>query len=152
MINGKKKISFKLPDLVLHIDIFSLFGYIFFRNEVLTGLLDAFDSIAPDSVRYRFLIWTSFLFTACITCSIGRRLYYSLPVRTSKMALLFEIVVLSAVILAVWKSMARPAYIDPSWILNLSLLSYFLEVVTTAGAGYVLADLLFRVPSILKKS
>ena len=60
--------------------------------------------------------------------------------------------ILIAVVLSVGKSLSQPLKIDPYWHLDLSLFSYVFEVITTAGAGYVLADFLNRLRILTVKT
>lgn len=142
-----------LSYLLLHVDVVLLFTYLVFRTEVLVALLSAFDAITPSRRfdQFRFLVWGGVLFVTCTACSYFRQSHFAIPTNTSRGIVFFELMVLGAVALSVGRSLSQSAAIDPFWVVNLSLLNYGFEIVTTAGAGYVFADFLSRIRFIFLK-
>lgn len=148
------KLKSVLRYALLHVDVILVLIYLAFRTNSLGALIAAFDAIAPShgAEKLRFLVWGGTLFVMCAVCSYARRSHFAIPTNYAKGVLLFELMVLSAVVLTVSKSLSQEAAIDPYWLLELSPLSYLFEVVTTVGAGYILADFLSRIGSISKET
>lgn len=138
--------SLKLRQILLYADVILLVFYLTFRKETTTLLVRIFDLTLgwTNFSSYRFLAWGFVLFITCAGCSYFRQNFFTNRPSTAKGIAIFELMILIAVVLSVGKSLSQPLKIDPYWLLDISLLSYVFEVVTTAGAGYVLADFLNR--------
>jgi hypothetical protein len=137
---------YKLAHVLLFADIAVLACFLFLPELVLTVLLKIFDvlTIQFDWSKYRFLIWGFVLFSVCAFCSYFRQYFFATKPSQSKGIVIFEVMVLSAVALMTWKGVAYTPTVNPDWITKLGFWSYLFEITTTAGAGYVLADFLFR--------
>ncbi len=146
--------SLKLRGILLYADVILLIFYLAFRKEATTLLVNVFDLAFgwTNFSSYRFLAWGFVLFFTCAACSYFREDFFTKRPSTAKGIVIFELMILIAVVLSVGKSVSQPLTVNPYWLLDLSLLSYVFEVVTTAGAGYVLADFLNRLRILTVKT
>ena len=137
----------------LYLDIVILLLFVAFRESSVMTVISLYDIMAPDGIeRFRYLAWGGTLFVTCSLCSYWRRYRLIIPMQYTKGVIYFELMVLGAFVLILVQSLSQADTIDPFWLLELNWFSYLFEVVTTAGAGYVLADFLSRVNFLLRSS
>lgn len=143
----------KLRYLLLYSDSLLVLLYLAFRKEALDALLAVYGVLTSsfELADYQFLVWGGFLFTNCALFSYLRSWFSAKQVNSSKGVVLFESMVVGAVTLAVGKAISQAHTIDPYWLVEIGFSSYVFEVVTTAGAGYVFADLIWRIHSFVRK-
>lgn len=154
MKSNYRNTNVKLVYALLHLDILLIFVYLLFRTEVLELLMSAYTRVtaSPNLSHYRFLVWSVVLFGVCALFSYFRQRHFTMSVNLARGVVIFEVMVLLAIAVIVGKALSQPVEIDPYWLLGISLPSYIFEVVTTAGAGYILADFLLRIRLIFNKT
>lgn len=143
-----------LASHLAYVDLIIIVAYIMFSKYTLSTLLYIFESIVPTDIfdGFGFLVWGGTLFIVCATSSYfrGRTISISGPISFGFVA--FAIMVFSAIALSINQTLRHSDTINPYWVINLSTMSYLMEIVTTAGAAYLLADALLRIRNFIRKT